>query len=274
MGIPISGFHGDNMMEKSTNMAWYTGKTLYEALDTVTPPVRPNDKPLRLPLQDVYNIGGIGTVPVGRVETGILKPGCVATFAPNGITTEVKSVEMLTKPLSPPSQVTTLASTLRTSPSRTSVVDMLLPTARRTQQRRPRTSLPRSSSSTIQVRSAPSTPQYLIATPLTSPANSRSSSKRSTNVPVKFLRRAQSSSNLETPPSSLSSQPAQCASRPSPSTHLLVASPSVTCVRPSPSVSSRPSRNPKPAERPPNLQPRLAEARRERNKRKVNRFHK
>merc|ERR1712070_1269846 len=58
------------------------------------PPKRPVDKPLRLPLQDVYKIGGIGTVPVGRVETGIIKPGMVATFAPNGVTTEVKSVEM------------------------------------------------------------------------------------------------------------------------------------------------------------------------------------
>jgi len=65
-----------------------------EALDNITPPSRPTDKPLRLPLQDVYKIGGIGTVPVGRVETGVLKPGVVITFAPNNLTTEVKSVEM------------------------------------------------------------------------------------------------------------------------------------------------------------------------------------
>jgi len=92
--VPISGWHGDNMLEKSTNMPWYNGKTLLEALDEQTPPVRPVDKPLRLPLQDVYKIGGIGTVPVGRVETGLIKPGMVVTFAPNGVTTEVKSVEM------------------------------------------------------------------------------------------------------------------------------------------------------------------------------------
>jgi len=67
---------------------------LIEALDLITPPKRPTDKALRLPLQDVYKIGGIGTVPVGRVETGIIKPGIVATFAPTGLTTEVKSVEM------------------------------------------------------------------------------------------------------------------------------------------------------------------------------------
>jgi len=92
--VPISGWHGDNMLEKSTNLTWYKGPTLIEALDALEPPKRPSDKPLRVPLQDVYKIGGIGTVPVGRVETGILKPGMVVTFAPSGITTEVKSVEM------------------------------------------------------------------------------------------------------------------------------------------------------------------------------------
>jgi elongation factor 1-alpha len=104
--VPISGWHGDNMLEPSTNMGWYKGwevtrkegnakgTTLLEALDSIIPPARPTDKPLRLPLQDVYKIGGIGTVPVGRVETGIIKPGMVVTFAPNCLTTEVKSVEM------------------------------------------------------------------------------------------------------------------------------------------------------------------------------------
>jgi len=104
--VPISGWHGDNMLEESKNMSWYKGwaidrkegkadgKTLLDALDSIYPPQRPTDKPLRLPLQDVYKIGGIGTVPVGRVETGILKPGCVVNFAPVNLTTEVKSVEM------------------------------------------------------------------------------------------------------------------------------------------------------------------------------------
>jgi len=104
--VPISGWHGDNMIEASTNMPWYkgwaierkegnaSGKTLLDALDAILPPTRPTDKALRLPLQDVYKIGGIGTVPVGRVETGILKPGMVVTFAPNPVSTEVKSVEM------------------------------------------------------------------------------------------------------------------------------------------------------------------------------------
>ena len=115
--IPISGFHGDNMVvpeggaPATENMKWFTGVTvetgdvkkpgksgnlkyLTQALDNVTPPTRPTAKPLRLPLQDVYKIGGIGTVPVGRVETGIIKPNMVVTFGPTGLTTEVKSVEM------------------------------------------------------------------------------------------------------------------------------------------------------------------------------------
>ena len=71
-----------------------SGKTLLEAIDSIDRPERPSSKPLRLPLQDVYKIGGIGTVPVGRVETGTIKPGMVVTFAPAGVTTEVKSVEM------------------------------------------------------------------------------------------------------------------------------------------------------------------------------------
>lgn len=107
--LPISGWHGDNMLEKSEKMGWWKGvetkkfgtkdktvkaETLIDALDNIQPPTRPTDKPLRLPLQDVYKIGGIGTVPVGRVETGMLKPGMVVTFAPAAISTEVKSVEM------------------------------------------------------------------------------------------------------------------------------------------------------------------------------------
>merc|ERR1739841_355312 len=92
--VAISGFMGDNMVEKSTNMSWYKGITLVEALDQMQPPKRPSDKALRLPLQDVYKIGGIGTVPVGRVETGVIKAGMVVTFGPVNTSTEVKSVEM------------------------------------------------------------------------------------------------------------------------------------------------------------------------------------
>ena len=92
--VPISGWHGDNMIESGDNMKWYKGPTLLEALDGIKPPKRPIDKPLRLPLQDVYKIGGVGTVPVGRVETGVLKPGTSIKFAPSGIITDCKDVEM------------------------------------------------------------------------------------------------------------------------------------------------------------------------------------
>merc|ERR1712004_119558 len=92
--IPISGWEGDNMLEASDNMPWYKGPCLIDALDALNPPKRPSEKPLRLPPQDVYKIGGIGTVPVGRVETGVIKAGMVVTFGPLGVTTEVKSVEM------------------------------------------------------------------------------------------------------------------------------------------------------------------------------------
>jgi len=85
---------GDNMIARSENMKWYKGRILLEALDNIKPPKRPSEKPLRLPLQDVYKIGGIGTVPVGRVETGVLKPGTTVIFAPSQFTSEVKSIEM------------------------------------------------------------------------------------------------------------------------------------------------------------------------------------
>jgi len=92
--IPISGWTGDNMLEVSSNMPWYKGKCLIDQLDSIVEPERPSDKPLRVPLQDVYKIGGIGTVPVGRVETGVMKPGMTVVFAPSTVTTEVKSIEM------------------------------------------------------------------------------------------------------------------------------------------------------------------------------------
>jgi elongation factor 1-alpha len=92
--VPISGWVGDNMIDRSEKMPWYKGPILIEALDFMREPKRPTELPLRLPLQDVYKIGGIGTVPVGRVETGIIKPGMTVTFGPTGVSTEVKSVEM------------------------------------------------------------------------------------------------------------------------------------------------------------------------------------
>lgn len=96
--VPISSLKGDNVVTKSDKMSWYSGPTLLEALDTLKVPQKPVDLPLRLPIQDVYNITGIGVVPVGRVETGVLKVGQKVIAMPGregkGVPGEVKSIEM------------------------------------------------------------------------------------------------------------------------------------------------------------------------------------
>ncbi|VVB65339.1 Elongation factor 1-alpha [Candidatus Gugararchaeum adminiculabundum] len=92
--IPMSGYKGDNIAKKSENMPWYTGPTLVEAIDEFVAPAKPIEKDLRLPIQDVFTITGHGTVPVGRVETGVMKPGDLVTFMPSGASGEVKKIEM------------------------------------------------------------------------------------------------------------------------------------------------------------------------------------
>jgi elongation factor 1-alpha len=92
--IPISAFEGDNVAEDSTEMGWYDGPTLLEALNDLPEPEPPTDAPLRLPIQDVYTISGIGTVPVGRIETGTMSPGDNVSFQPSDVGGEVKTIEM------------------------------------------------------------------------------------------------------------------------------------------------------------------------------------
>ena len=92
--IPMSAFEGDNIKELSDNMTWYKGDALMAALDKLVPPEKPVDLPLRIPIQDVYSITGVGTVPVGRVETGVMKKGENVIFEPAGASGEVKSIEM------------------------------------------------------------------------------------------------------------------------------------------------------------------------------------
>ncbi|MEM3753096.1 MAG: translation elongation factor EF-1 subunit alpha [Candidatus Micrarchaeaceae archaeon] len=92
--VPYSAMEGENVSQKSAKMSWYTGPTLLEALDTLKVPEKPINKPLRLPIQDVYSIQGFGTVPVGRVETGVMKPGDQIIIMPGGFKTDVKSIEM------------------------------------------------------------------------------------------------------------------------------------------------------------------------------------
>ncbi|MFH1064231.1 MAG: translation elongation factor EF-1 subunit alpha [Candidatus Woesearchaeota archaeon] len=96
--IPIASLMGDNVFKKSEHMPWYTGKTLVETMNDLPPPEKPTGLPMRMPLQDVYNITGIGVVPVGRIETGILKVGDKVIIVPGregkGVRGEVKSIEM------------------------------------------------------------------------------------------------------------------------------------------------------------------------------------
>ncbi|RME80163.1 MAG: translation elongation factor EF-1 subunit alpha [Methanobacteriota archaeon] len=92
--IPASAYQGDNLLKKSDNMPWYSGPTLFEALDALVVPPKPVDKALRIPVQDVYSITGHGLVPVGRVETGVLKSGMKVVVKPSGAQGEVKKIEM------------------------------------------------------------------------------------------------------------------------------------------------------------------------------------
>ena len=92
--IPCSAFDGDNIYNKSDKSPWYTGPTLFEAIDAISMPPKPTDMPLRLPIQDVYKISGIGTVPVGKIETGVLNAGKTVVFNPSQQSAEVKSIEM------------------------------------------------------------------------------------------------------------------------------------------------------------------------------------
>lgn len=92
--IPCSSYNGDNITKKSDKTPWYDGPTLVQIFDSLTVPAKPMDKPLRLPIQDVFTITGHGTVPVGRVETGVLKVNDPVVFMPSGAKGEVKKIEM------------------------------------------------------------------------------------------------------------------------------------------------------------------------------------
>ena len=92
--VPISGLMGDNLAKPSDNLKWYKGPTLLEALNNLKVPAKPTNLPLRVPVQDVYTISGVGTVPVGRVETGVMRKNDKIVFMPAGSTGEVKTIEM------------------------------------------------------------------------------------------------------------------------------------------------------------------------------------
>ncbi len=92
--IPISAFYGEGVARPSQRMSWYRGPTFVQALEELKEPPKPVDKPLRIPIQDVYSITGVGTVPIGRVETGVLKVGDIVVFEPPGVRGEVRSIEI------------------------------------------------------------------------------------------------------------------------------------------------------------------------------------
>jgi len=92
--VPISAFHGENVTKASAKMSWYKGSTMLEGLETFIEPEKPIDKPLRIPVQDVFSVTGVGTVPIGRVETGVLKVGDTIVFEPAGTSGDVRSIEM------------------------------------------------------------------------------------------------------------------------------------------------------------------------------------
>ncbi len=92
--VPIASLHGQNIAKPSTEMPWYKGLTLVKTLDTIKATEKPTKLPLRMPVQDVYTIKGIGTVPVGRIETGIMKAGDQLLVMPSGAKGELKSIEM------------------------------------------------------------------------------------------------------------------------------------------------------------------------------------
>ena len=92
--IPVSAYMGDNIKAPSANTPWYKGPTLIQALDALSVPEKHTEKPLRVPVQDVYTITGIGTVPVGRVETGVMTPNTKVIFEPSHVSGVVKSIEM------------------------------------------------------------------------------------------------------------------------------------------------------------------------------------
>merc|ERR1712123_205483 len=244
--VPISGWHGDNMIEASPNMGWYkgwnkevkegkfSGKTMFEALDAIIPPSRPDGKPLRLPLQDVYKIGGIGTVPVGRVETGKIKPGMIVTFAPSNVTTEVKSVEMHHESLPEAGPGDNVGFNAKNDPAKEAktfnaqVIVLNHPGE-----------IGNGYSPVLDCHTAHIACKFeeLLE------KIDRRSGKKMEDFPKKV--KSGDAAIVRMKPLS------QCASRLSPSTPHWAASPSVTCAKPLPSVSSSPSRRRRPRASPP-----------------------
>ncbi len=196
---------------RETKAGVIKGKTLLDAIDAIEPPVRPSDKPLRLPLQDVYKIGGIGTVPVGRVETGIIKAGMVVNFAPSNVTTEVKSVEMHHEQLEQGNPGDNVGFNVKN----VSVKDTAVETSPPDSKNDPAKEAASFNAQVIVLKPPRSDrcrlrPRPRLLTLLTLLACSLNSLRRSIAEQVNPSRTAPSSSSPVTPPSSSSSPPSPC----------------------------------------------------------------
>lgn len=97
--VPVSAYHGDNVVKSSNRIPWYKGLTLYQSLDTLRISERLTGQPFRLPVQHIFKVAGVGYIPVGKVETGNVKPGDIITFMPVNVKAEVRSIEMHRKPI-------------------------------------------------------------------------------------------------------------------------------------------------------------------------------
>jgi elongation factor 1-alpha len=227
--VPVSGWEGENLVDKpTTKMPWYDGPTLMDAMNALETPARQADKPLRMPLQDVIKIGGVGTIAIGRIETGTMKPGDMLASAPAGVTRRSRR----------PGPATTSASTARTSSRRTSAAATCARARSRIPPRRQSPSSLRSSCSTTPATSPTATRPSSTATRATSLSASPKSSPRSTAGPGRSSSARPSRSRRATPPSARWSRRSRFASRRTLSTPRSAASPCVTCAASSPSASS------------------------------------
>ena len=195
IAVPISGWKGDNIIKQSKNTAWYKGPTLFEAMDTFIPPEKPINKPLRVPVQDVYTITGVGTVPVGRVETGVMKKNMNVIFVPANKGSELKDRD-------PPHEDRsgTPGDNVGATSGR-SKTDVRRETSAETLSSHQRSLIPSregSSSSTTRRQSLQATPQCCTSTPRQSRRPSWIWRRRSTPRPVQSSRRSQASLSRET----------------------------------------------------------------------------
>jgi sulfate adenylyltransferase large subunit/phosphoadenylyl-sulfate reductase (thioredoxin) len=90
--IPVSARHGDGVLQHTSTTAWYRGPTVLQALEAFTPPRRPHDLALRLPVQAIYKFDDRRIV-AGRLESGRIRVGDDILVMPSGKQARVASIE-------------------------------------------------------------------------------------------------------------------------------------------------------------------------------------